>query len=43
MVCIMVFFSGIPLFCIGIIGQYLAKTYMEVKQRPHYVVKEKSM
>lgn len=43
MVCIMVFFSGIQLFCIGIIGQYLAKTYMEVKQRPHYVVKEKSM
>lgn len=42
-VCIMVFFSGIQLFCIGIIGQYLAKTYMEVKQRPHYVVKEKSM
>ena len=43
MVCIMVFFSGIQLFCIGIIVQYLAKTYMEVKQRPHYVVKEKSM
>lgn len=42
-VCIMVCFSGIQLFCIGIIGQYLAKTYMEVKQRPHYVVKEKSM
>lgn len=39
-VCILIFFSGIQLFCIGIIGQYLAKTSLEVKHRPHYIIKE---
>ncbi len=38
--CIIVFVSGIQLFCMGIIGQYLAKTYLEVKRRPHYIVAE---
>lgn len=38
--CIIVFVSGIQLFCIGIIGEYLAKTYMEVKKRPHYIVSD---
>lgn len=42
LVCIVVFFSGIQLFCIGIIGQYQAKTYMEMKRRPHYIVREQS-
>ncbi|EJX02380.1 hypothetical protein EVA_09513 [gut metagenome] len=28
------------LFCIGVLGQYLAKTYMEVKKRPNYIVRE---
>jgi len=32
--------SGVQLFCIGIIGEYLAKTYMEVKNRPIYLIKE---
>lgn len=41
MVCIIIFFSGIQLFSLGIIGQYLARTYMEVKRRPHFIVKEK--
>jgi glycosyltransferase involved in cell wall biosynthesis len=41
LVCIVLFFSGIQLFTIGILGQYIAKIYTEVKQRPHYVVKEK--
>ncbi len=40
MVCIILLVSGVQLFCIGIIGQYLAKTYMEVKKRPIYLVKE---
>lgn len=38
--CIIVFSSGIQLFCTGIIGQYIAKIYMEAKHRPHYIVKE---
>lgn len=40
LVCIILFVSGIQLFCIGIIGQYLAKTYLETKNRPVYIVKE---
>ncbi|MDR2888418.1 MAG: glycosyltransferase family 2 protein [Lachnospiraceae bacterium] len=40
LVCIILMVSGVQLFCIGIIGQYLAKTYMEVKRRPIYLVKE---
>ncbi|MFM1524735.1 MULTISPECIES: glycosyltransferase family 2 protein [Helcococcus] len=31
--------SGIQLICIGILGEYLAKTYIEVKKRPHYIIK----
>jgi glycosyltransferase involved in cell wall biosynthesis len=38
--CIILFCSGIQLFATGILGQYLAKTYTEVKQRPHYVIRE---
>ena len=40
MVCIIFFVSGIQLFCLGIMGQYLAKTYLETKNRPIYIVKE---
>lgn len=40
MVCIMLFVGGIQLFCIGIIGQYISKTYLEVKKRPIYIIKE---
>lgn len=39
-ICVIVFIGGIQLFCLGIIGQYLAKTYLEVKKRPHYIVSE---
>lgn len=39
--CIILFASGIQLLCIGIIGQYLSKTYLESKNRPIYIVKEK--
>ncbi len=40
MVCIMLFIGGIQLLCIGIVGQYLSKTYLEVKRRPHYIIGE---
>ena len=40
MVCIISLISGVQLFCLGIVGQYLAKTYLEVKKRPIYVIKE---
>ena len=40
MVCIVIFLGGIQLFCIGILGSYLAKTYLEVKKRPIYICKE---
>ena len=40
MVCIMCMVSGVQLLCLGIVGQYLSKTYMEVKRRPIYLVKE---
>ena len=40
LVCIIYFASGIQLFCTGILGQYLAKTYLETKKRPIYLVKE---
>ena len=40
LVCIIFFVSGIQLFCIGIIGQYLSKTYLESKNRPIYILKE---
>lgn len=40
MICIILMLSGIQLFTIGIVGQYLAKTYLEVKKRPIYIVGE---
>ncbi len=38
--CVIVFIGGIQLFCMGIMGQYIAKTYMETKHRPHYIISE---
>ena len=40
LVCIIFFVGGIQLFCIGILGQYLAKAYIETKKRPIYIVGE---
>ena len=39
-VCIVIFIGGIQLFCLGIMGQYIARTYMETKRRPHYIIAE---
>lgn len=41
--CIIFFVSGIQLFCIGIMGQYLAKIYLETKGRPHYIVADSNV
>lgn len=40
LVCIIFLLSGVQLFTIGILGQYIAKTYMETKQRPKYIIRE---
>ena len=39
-VCIVTFVAGIQLFCMGIMGQYMAKMYSEVKNRPRYIIQE---
>ena len=41
--CIIIFMGGIQLFCLGIIGQYMSKMYLEIKRRPHYIVNETNM
>ena len=40
LVCMIFLVAGVQMFCIGILGQYLAKTYMETKKRPIYIIKE---
>lgn len=40
MACIMFLVGGVQLFCTGIIGEYLSKTYLETKNRPIYIIKE---
>ena len=40
LVCIILMTSGVQFFCTGIVGQYLAKAYMEVKRRPIYLIRE---
>lgn len=40
-ICIVLLLGGIQLFCIGILGQYLSKTYLETKHRPIYILREK--
>ena len=41
-VCILFFLSGLQLFCLGVLGQYMSKIYLETKRRPHYIVAEKN-
>lgn len=40
LVCIILLIAGIQLFCMGILGQYLSKTYLETKRRPIYILRE---
>ncbi len=42
-ICIMVFIGGVQLLCLGIMGQYIAKTYTEVKNRPHYIISDSNL
>lgn len=39
-ICITLFAAGIQLFCLGVIGQYIAKIYAETKNRPHFIIAE---
>lgn len=41
LVCIILMVGGVQMLCLGAVGQYLEKTYLEVKHRPVYIVKEK--
>jgi len=43
LVCIMLFIGGLQMFFMGIMGQYIAKIYMEVKHRPIYIIKETNL
>lgn len=43
MLCVILLLSGIQLFCLGLLGEYLSKTYLEVKKRPIYLSKESSV
>ena len=40
MVCVIIFIGGLQLFCHGIMGQYIAKIYLETKHRPHFIISE---
>lgn len=42
-ICIITFIGGVQLFCMGIMSQYIAKMYMEVKNRPVYIVSENNL
>ncbi len=43
LVCIILFIGGVQLFCTGVLGLYLAKTYQEVKRRPHYIISKSNI
>ena len=39
-ICVIIFIGGLQLFCLGVIGHYIAKMYLETKQRPHFIISE---
>jgi len=43
MTCIICFLGGIQLVCIGVLGEYIGKIYLEVKQRPRYIISERTL
>ena len=43
LVCVILFVGGVQLFCTGVLGLYLAKTYQEVKRRPHYIISKSNV
>lgn len=43
LICVIMFVSGIQLLCMGVIGQYLAKTYLETKKRPIYIARDQNI
>ncbi|MDR1567562.1 MAG: glycosyltransferase family 2 protein [Streptococcaceae bacterium] len=43
LVCIILFLGGMQLFCLGILGKYISKIFLEVKKRPSYIIKESSI
>lgn len=40
LICTITFLGGVQLFVMGVMGQYISKTYLEVKRRPHYIIKD---
>ena len=42
LVCLILLIGGLQLLCIGIVGKYVGRTYMQAKQRPIYIIKEKN-
>ena len=43
LMCVILFVGGVQLFCMGLLGKYLSKTYLETKKRPIYLVKEENI